>query len=50
MLAVMGPRGGFIIGPGCALPADTPEENVQTLMECVRCEGTYGADGRPLAK
>jgi uroporphyrinogen decarboxylase len=49
MLAVMGPGGGFIIGPGCALPADTPEENVQALMECVRCDGRYGADGRPLA-
>ncbi len=40
----------FINGPGCALPADTPEANVQALMECVRSEGTYGADGRPLAK
>jgi uroporphyrinogen decarboxylase len=46
MLALMGPGGGFIIGPGCALPADTPEENVQALMECARREGVYGADGR----
>ncbi len=50
MLAMMAPGGGFIIGPGCALPADTPEANVQALMECVRSEGTYGADGRPSAK
>jgi len=50
MLATMGPGGGFIIGPGCALPSDTPVENVQTLMECVRREGVYNADGRPKAK
>ena len=49
MLAMLGPGGGFIIGPGCALPADTPVENVQALMECARREGTYGADGRPVA-
>jgi uroporphyrinogen decarboxylase len=47
-LSVMGPGGGFIAGPGCALPADTPEENVQALMDCVRREGTYDADGRLL--
>ena len=46
MLGIMAPGGGFIIGPGCALPADTPEENVQTLMECVWREGIYGKDGR----
>ena len=44
------PGGGFIIGPGCALPADTPVENVQTLMECARREGVYDAEGRPRAK
>ena len=47
MLATMGPGGGLIIGPGCALPANTPEENVHALVECVRREGVYGADGRP---
>lgn len=46
MLALMGSGGGFILGPGCALPPDTPEENVQALMECARREGVYGADGR----
>jgi uroporphyrinogen decarboxylase len=45
MLAVMGPGGGFIIGPGCALPADTPVENVQALMECARRDGVYSPDG-----
>ena len=50
MLSTMGPGGGFIMGPGCALPADTPFENVQTLMECARREGVYGADAQPAAK
>jgi uroporphyrinogen decarboxylase len=50
MLATMGPGGGFIIGPGCALPADTPVDNVLALMECVRREGMYDAEGRPRAK
>ena len=50
MMSTMGPGGGFIMGPGCALPADTPLENVQTLMEFARREGVYGADGRTAAK
>jgi uroporphyrinogen decarboxylase len=50
MLNTMGTGGGFIMGPGCALPADTPLENVQTLMESARREGVYGADGRTAAK
>jgi uroporphyrinogen decarboxylase len=50
MISTMGPGGGFIMGPGCALPADTPLENVQTLMECARREGVYAADGRPATK
>jgi uroporphyrinogen decarboxylase len=50
MMSTMGPGGGFIMGPGCALPADTPFENVQTLMECARREGVYGLDGRTAAK
>ncbi len=50
MLALMGPGGGFIMGPGCALPADTPVENVQALMECARRDGVYGADGSLKAK
>ena len=38
------------MGPGCALPADTPFENVQTLIECACREGVYGTDGRPTVK
>jgi uroporphyrinogen decarboxylase len=36
MLRIMSPGGGFLIGPGCALPPDTKEENIHELMECVR--------------
>ncbi len=45
MLTLMGQGGGFIIGPGCALPADTPVANVQALMECARRDGVYAAGG-----
>jgi uroporphyrinogen decarboxylase len=47
MLRTMGPGGGFIMGPGCALPADTPLENVLTLMECAYRDGVYDGEGRP---
>jgi uroporphyrinogen decarboxylase len=46
MIALMGAGGGFIIGPGCALPPDTPVENVQALMECARRDGVYDSSGR----
>jgi uroporphyrinogen decarboxylase len=45
ILKTMAPHGGFLVGPGCALPADTPSENVAALMECVRRDGVYRADG-----
>ena len=50
MLALMGSGGGFIIGPGCALPPDTPVENVRALMESARRDGVYETDGRLTAK
>ncbi len=40
-LDIMAPRGCFIIGPGCALPADTKAENIHVLMETVRENGNY---------
>jgi uroporphyrinogen decarboxylase len=40
-LAVLAPGGGFILGPGCALPATTPPENIDTVMECAREYGRY---------
>ncbi|OQY36014.1 MAG: hypothetical protein B6I38_00705 [Anaerolineaceae bacterium 4572_5.1] len=32
----MSPDGGFILGPGCALPADTPDENIDALIESAK--------------
>ncbi len=28
--------GGFILGPGCALPADTPDENIDAMIEAAK--------------
>ena len=33
--------GGFILSPGCALPYNTPDENIQTLVEVAQAEGGY---------
>jgi uroporphyrinogen decarboxylase len=32
----LGPGGGFILGPGCALPSSTPDENIDAMMEAAR--------------
>jgi uroporphyrinogen decarboxylase len=45
ILRVMAPGGDFIIGPGCALPPDTPVETIHTVMECARTAGAYNPDG-----
>lgn len=44
-LDVLAPGGGFIIGPGCALVPETPEENVTALVETARRWGRYRRDG-----
>ncbi|MHB9038581.1 MAG: uroporphyrinogen decarboxylase family protein [Armatimonadota bacterium] len=44
-LEVMAPGGGFILGPGCALMPETPEENVMALIETAREYGAYNPDG-----
>ncbi len=35
-LEVLAPGGGYILGPGCALPATTPAENIDALIDCAR--------------
>lgn len=30
---ILAPGGGFILGPGCALPATTPDENIFAMIE-----------------
>lgn len=45
ILEIMAPGGGFILGPGCCLPPETPPENIHALMECTRTAGRYDPDG-----
>jgi uroporphyrinogen decarboxylase len=35
-LQIMGSDGGFILGPGCALPATTPDENIHAMIETAK--------------
>lgn len=32
----LSPGGGFILGPGCALPATTPDENILAMIEAAK--------------
>lgn len=32
----LSPGGGFILGPGCALPAITPDENIDAMIEAAK--------------
>jgi uroporphyrinogen decarboxylase len=32
-IKILGPGGGFILAPGCALPAITPDENIHAMIE-----------------
>jgi uroporphyrinogen decarboxylase len=50
ILGVMAPGGGFILGPGCALPPDTPVANIHEVMECARTAGAYAGDSVELPK
>ena len=44
-IEVMGPGGGFIVGPGCALAPETPAENVAAMIDSARAHGRYRPDG-----
>ena len=37
------PQGGLLLGPGCSLVADTPEENLRAMIRCGQDWGTYTA-------
>lgn len=37
---ILSPGGGFILGPGCALPATTPDENIFVMIETAKKYGT----------
>jgi MtaA/CmuA family methyltransferase len=45
IMRIMAPGGDFIMGPGCALPGNTPRENIHAVMECARTAGVYAPDG-----
>ena len=42
-LDILAPGGGFILGPGCALPATTPDENIIAMIETAKEFGQYAA-------
>jgi MtaA/CmuA family methyltransferase len=44
-IEILGPGGEFILGPGCALGLDTPDDNVHALVETARRYGVYAPDG-----
>jgi len=44
-LSVLAPGGGLIIGPGCALPPETPAENLHAFVEAAHRWGRYRPDG-----
>jgi uroporphyrinogen decarboxylase len=45
IMRIMAPHGGFLMGPGCSLPPETPEQSIHTVMECAKTAGVYNADG-----
>jgi MtaA/CmuA family methyltransferase len=44
-IEVLAPGGEFILGPGCALGADTPADNIHALVESAWRYGIYRPDG-----
>ena len=40
-IEALAPGGGFILGPGCALPGTTPARNIDKLVECAKVYGRY---------
>ncbi len=41
LIAVCQPGSGFILGPGCALPPNTPADNIHALVESAKKYGSY---------
>ena len=48
-LRILAPGGGLILGPGCALPPETPPENLHALVEAAHRWGRYSPDGSLVA-
>jgi uroporphyrinogen decarboxylase len=41
LFALWKPGGLFVLNAGCAIPANTPEENIRALIATAREEGMY---------
>ena len=41
LIALWKPGGKFVLNAGCAIPANTPEENIHALIATARAEGVY---------
>jgi uroporphyrinogen decarboxylase len=41
LIALWKPGGLFVLNAGCAIPANTPEENIRALLAAAREEGVY---------
>ena len=42
-IEIFAPDYGFILGPGCALGPETPDENIHALVESARKHGRYNS-------
>ena len=42
-IEILAPGGGFILGPGCALPASTPDDNIHAMIETAKEFGHYAS-------
>jgi uroporphyrinogen decarboxylase len=40
-IEILGAGGGLILGPGCALPATTPDENIDAMIAAAQEFGSY---------
>ena len=40
-LAILADGGGFILAPGCAMPYETPDDNIRAFVETGQSEGRY---------
>ncbi len=40
-IGILAPEGGFILGPGCAMGAETPADNIHALVESAVKYGVY---------
>ena len=44
-IGILGPGGEFVLGAGCALSLDTPDDNVHALVDAASRYGRYRPDG-----